>query len=110
MYDELVKQLREDVPTALANCDFDFVEGWSKEAADAVEELSNTKWVPVTERLPEDGVAVYACVFWPREGDNTLMLAEKHGEKWKVYNFTEGEGIKNYVVTYWMPLPDPPRE
>lgn len=39
MYDELVKRLREDVPTALANCDFDFVEGWSKEAADAIEEL-----------------------------------------------------------------------
>ena len=40
MYDELVKRLREYVPTALVNCDFDFVEGWAKEAADAIEELS----------------------------------------------------------------------
>ena len=38
-YDDLVKQLREDTPTALANCDFDFIEGWIKEAADAIEEL-----------------------------------------------------------------------
>lgn len=37
--DELIKRLREDVPEALVNCGFDFVEGWSKEAADAIEEL-----------------------------------------------------------------------
>lgn len=43
MYDELVKRLREDMPTALVNCDFDFVEGWSKEAADAIEELLTLK-------------------------------------------------------------------
>ena len=36
-YNELIKRLREDVPTALVNCDFDFVEDWSKEAADAIE-------------------------------------------------------------------------
>ena len=39
MYDELVKRLREDAPTALANCDFDFIEGWINEAAEAIEEL-----------------------------------------------------------------------
>ena len=43
MYDELVKRLREDAPTALANCDFDFVEGWIKEASDAIEELAAFK-------------------------------------------------------------------
>ena len=43
MYDELVKRLREDVPTALVNCDFDFVEDWSKEAADTIEELLTLK-------------------------------------------------------------------
>ena len=40
MYDELVKDLRESAPRALAEADFDFVEGWLKEAADAIEELS----------------------------------------------------------------------
>ena len=38
MYEELVKRLR--------NC--------AVQAADAIEELSNPKWIPVTERLPED--------------------------------------------------------
>ena len=40
MYDELVKRLRDAAPTALANCDFDFVEGWMLQATDATEELS----------------------------------------------------------------------
>lgn len=42
-YNELIKRLREDVPTALVNCDFDFVEDWSKEAANAIEELLTLK-------------------------------------------------------------------
>lgn len=37
--DELIKDLRESAPKALAEADFDFVEGWLKEAADAIEEL-----------------------------------------------------------------------
>ncbi len=39
MYDELIKDLRESAPKALAETDFDFVEGWLKEAADAIESL-----------------------------------------------------------------------
>lgn len=38
--DELVKDLRESAPKALAEADFDFVEGWLKEAADAIEKLA----------------------------------------------------------------------
>ena len=41
--DALIKRLREDVPTALVNCDFDFVEGWAKEAANVIEELLTLK-------------------------------------------------------------------
>lgn len=51
--DELIKRLREDVPTALVNCDFDFVEGWAKEAADAIEKLS--VYVRQIEELRKDG-------------------------------------------------------
>ena len=52
MYDELIKRLR-------------YKAGWDEtgvfnEAADAIEELSKPKWIPVTERLPESGVHVLA--------------------------------------------------
>lgn len=90
-YNELIKRLREDVPTALVNCDFDFVEDWSKEASDAIEQLTadlerskeyeafwneeanealrkfqlavanKPRWIPVTERLPKCEQEVLIC-------------------------------------------------
>lgn len=51
--DELVKDLRESAPRALAEADFDFVEGWLKEAADAIEELS--KYAGTIRRLKCEG-------------------------------------------------------
>ena len=121
MYDELVKRLREEVPTALANCDFDFLEDWSKEAADAIEDLEFAcnryekdykalceylpKWIPVKERLPKYGERV--LVF----GGVTMYVAyyDKNrygGESWHKLN------SKSHYCnpTHWMPLPQPPKE
>ena len=83
MYDELIKQLREDVPKALSN--FDFVEDWIKveglikEAADAIEELS--AYVRQIEELRKDGYYL----------EKTKMM-------------TYGQ------ATMTMPLPEPPKE
>lgn len=129
--DELVKRLREDVPTALANCDFDFVEGWSKEAADAIEELwkkylasevdatnltgwlaeehAKHLWIPVEERLPETGVDV--LVMFP----HNMAVASRDMGEWVV---NSGDGWCTDVnlsddekePTHWMPLPEPPKE
>lgn len=52
-------------------------------------------WIPVTERLPEENVAVLT---W---GEQAVVLIDWHRNgKWFV---TDG-------VTHWMPLPDPPKE
>jgi beta-xylosidase len=124
MYDDLIKRLREDAPTALANCDFDFVEGWIKEAADAIEELVKDRdmydkamtdehnraarlewdhrWIPVTERLP------YESVFVHGKGGELVVAQYSHKHKW--WEDDEGYYCDTNYVTHWMPLPEPPKE
>ena len=65
--------------------------GYEKGRQDAV------KWIPVTERLPEE---------------NTEALAYRSGNiavefRWATY--WENDVLSNYPVTHWMPLPEPPK-
>ena len=110
MYDELVKRLREDAPTALANCDFDFIEGWIKEAADAIEELASNadkfKWISVAERLPEDLTRVIVfCEDGVSYGLCEHLIADDE-------EVAEWHDFLYYPITptHWMPLPEPPKE
>lgn len=80
-----------------------------EEAADAIEELSKPKWIPVTERLPETGVDV--LVKFPQNmAVASIDIGEwvvNSGDGWCTdINLAGGE--KN--PTYWMPLPQPPKE
>ena len=98
MYDELVKRLRKRAES------FDY-DGWVEtasdyeKAADAIEELSKPKWIPVTERLPEKNGSYLVYVY----GEATEMNYW-HG-KWHRLrdDYTK-------AVTHWMPLPEPPKE
>lgn len=105
MYDELVKRLRE----SCHNCklwdgcecrlDGDCTGQGRLQAADAIEELSKPRWIPVTERLPEK---YQWCLV---VGDN---LYDK--------DFINSRGVwaqhdKPYApIDYWMPLPERPKE
>ena len=138
MYEDLIKRLRDD--EAWKNCDFDFIYGWMHEAADAIEELTNRnvgKWIPVMDRLPENGVHVLlSCEC----GSGAYVCDGFHTEKYSMptqfyedidadydedtdeYYFPEGwwEVVKNWddyscvaiedTVTHWMLLPEPPKE
>lgn len=96
MYKALVKMLRSH--------NQDNLEYWLDEAADAIEELSKPRWIPVTERLPEDGSDVLAYL------DSRITAANYYKETWqdcvmgRLYLTEEG------FVTHWMPLPEPPKE
>lgn len=65
--DELIKDLRESAPKALAEADFDFVEGWLKEAADAIEELQK-RVPPVPHGRLIDADAIRADIDEKRPG------------------------------------------
>ena len=112
MYEELVRDLRnwsrawgeEPNPVGLVPVKR------LAEAADAIEELSKPRWIPVTERLPEKNQIVVA-----HEGKGTWDFGMFRGISasgnpeywhWKKNTFKH--------VKWWMPkdgaLPEPPKE
>ena len=91
-------------------------------AADAIEELQGKakvlekvadkwceavpKWIPVTERLPEEGkfVLVYGDLY-PNKHDGGVIAVSKRMD----WNYWQGFG-RERNITHWMPLPEPPKE
>ena len=124
MYEELVKRLRW-----AASYDERIVIQDAKDAADVIEELQFTikglkaekvcaiveekgrtllkiipKWIPVTERLPEEEEVV---LVW---GGTSVYTAKRHNKYgglmwWKL------NSKQHYCnPTHWMPLPQPPEK
>lgn len=128
MHDELVKRLREfaSIPEHcenVADCDkctkeeicLSFTNKRiievTTQAADAIEELSVVvraqkavldkfpRWIPVTERLPEE--------------DGCYLVAVKNDHKRRYSKtawFSHDSWFARQDVTHWMPLPQPPKE
>ena len=66
-------------------------------------------WIPVTERLPEDGVPVAIVADRGRTPDNRGVVAagELYHGCW--YHTLPGLVVRQIAdVTHWMPLPAPP--
>ena len=62
------------------------------------------KWIPVTERLPEEGERVlFTDGAWVGEG-----YINKRG-KWQRYLNQSYTDVMALDVTHWMPLPEPPK-
>ena len=115
MYDELVEALRLCVKygkgaDVLAN---------ALKAADAIEELSKkresacwgckcekiepSRWIPVTERLPDIGSS---CLISPVSG--CVAEGQYDGDGWTQYRWSAK--LDKDAVTHWMPMPEPPKE
>ena len=115
MYEELIQRLRE---TSMDFGQADHVSVMLLEAANAIEEEDMAfrhlerdykdlcrylpKWIPVTERLPEDGTEVLAF----NKTGFAYVDCWTDG-KWKINSMVDEE---HESVTHWMPLPEPPKE
>ena len=62
------------------------------------------KWIPVTERMPEERVfvLVFTC-------DKVVGEAIMENNR-RFYWANTDEDAEPLVVTHWMPLPEPPEE
>lgn len=125
MYEELVKDLREKAEFLTAaeplNIKNAFAETM-KQAADAIEntskayqmmaeayeaEVTKSRWIPVTERLPEAAPGDVSERVLVTDGKDVAIV------EW--FNFEECEPFWGYSgfckdVTHWAPLPEPPKE
>ena len=95
----------------------------ARRAADAIEELQGQKdgwieqerkvlikslprWIPVTERLPEENVFVLICGdLYPNKHDGGIIAVSARMD----WNYWRGFG-RERNITHWMPLPAPPKE
>ena len=74
--------------------------------ADKDGRLAVTRWIPVTERLPEDSVKE-CIIFVPRVPENIVGVGRYLGSgRWVI----DGWYITPEAVVYWMPLPEAPHE
>lgn len=69
------------------------------------------KWIPVTERLPDETVPVLVCFDF--KGRKTVDVAELWSDG-GFHNYSDEfltpEGRKYRMATHWMPLPEPPKK
>ena len=82
----------------------------------ALREQEERRWIPVTERLPEESGSyiVTACDEHCAAGegiwyDTVVVVAEYYKGGW---SWDDGgcEYDLSGLVTHWMPLPEPPKE
>ena len=76
-----------------------------------MEALKRTRWIPCSERLPEDGQDVLCWYQYFRYG-NYNRLWQTYGIGFQ-YNGNWGGEVssgRDTKVLFWMPLPEPPEE
>ena len=69
-------------------------------------ELLERRWIPVTERLPEDRSDVLVVAYWHERWGVYMGWCAPERAAWSVHI---GIGDRSDIaVTHWMPLPEPP--
>lgn len=63
----------------------------------------NDRWIPVTERMPEEYTRVIGYMAWKA----MTTIEYQHG-RW--YSIDHLEPLPDEAVSHWMPLPKPPKE
>lgn len=69
-----------------------------------IKDLSKPRWIPATERLPEEGVSVQVCFY--SQGGEAQAVSERFVDN---RNQSYWSGLCGMKPTHWMPLPQPPK-
>ena len=115
MYEELVKQCRGCLDSLCGECKYEHLQNAGnfvpcmnallREAANAIEVLSKTekttRWIPVTERLPELNVP---CLVY-NKSQPTMVGWRIDDKRFRIL----GSYLPDHP-THRMPLPKPPKE
>jgi len=70
--------------------------------------LTKHRWIPVTERLPEVGVAVLVTYLGYNDGKKYSNMTACYSD-WG-WHWWEVEDEVKVTITHWMPLPESPKE
>ena len=86
-------------------------DGYQKVLELPAADVQPAKWIPVTEKLPEEYKDVLCYYEYFRYGDFNCMFRTidrgYYGDG--IWGGEAGQGHKNKVLA-WMPLPEPPKE
>ena len=77
----------------------------------AIKALEQTRWIPVSERLPEDGDTYLVTIEYNGEviGVDVASYSPVDGyidKHWETFNDWKEDDDSCYHVTAWMPLPE----
>lgn len=95
---DVVGQEREKVSYGLG-----LIESCAYDIADLPSAQPEPRWIPVTERLPEEYTRVIGYMAWKA----MTTIEYQHG-RW--YSIDHLEPLPDEAVSHWMPLPQPPKE
>ena len=102
--DEVIQILKNDIELSKMNALFCHNNEYGIGALQmAIETLEQTRWIPCSERLPEDGAEVFVYLF-DNSRPHIAWIEDTH---W----YTEDFEIERENEPFaWMPLPQPYRE
>nr|DAJ54134.1 MAG TPA: Protein of unknown function (DUF551) [Caudoviricetes sp.] len=92
-----LEEIQEDIRT-LTRVPSEFIHAKLDELAEEIGELAKPKWIPCSEKMPEDNTNVIVCFY---SGTVTEMRYWGNGIFQGIYEHTAK------TIVSWMPLPEP---
>lgn len=92
-----LEEIQEDIRT-LTRVPSEFIHAKLDELAEEIGELAKPKWIPCSEKMPEDNTDVIVCFY---SGTVTEMRYWGNGIFQGIYEHTAK------TIVAWMPLPEP---